>query len=158
TAEQAQRASTFGALAEHYRAEHLADLRRGYDRWKDIERHLLPHWADRPLREITRPDVKVRLAAVRASAGPYARNRTLALIRKMLNFALDDELIEANPAARIDALAEHRRQRALKDHEIAEVWNASGDLAPIMCAFFRLLILTGQRRGELAGMRWDELD
>jgi integrase len=157
-AQRAQRAATFAALAERYKTEHLVDLRRGDDRWRDIERHLLPHWADKPLREITRPAVKTRLAAVRASAGPYARNRTLALIRTMLNFALDDELIEANPAARIDALEERRRQHALTDPEVVEVWNAVDGLAPNICALFRLLILTGQRRGEVAGMRWAELD
>jgi len=76
----------------------------------------------------------------------------------MLNFALDDELIEANPAARIDALEERRRQHALTDPEVVEVWNAVDGLAPNICALFRLLILTGQRRGEVAGMRWAELD
>jgi integrase len=75
----------------------------------------------------------------------------------MLNFSLDDELIEANPAARIDALPEERRQHALTDAELVEVWKAVGSLDPTFCALFRVLILTGQRRGEVAGMRWDEI-
>jgi integrase len=157
-AQQAAKASTFRALADRYKAEHLIDLRRGDDRWKDIENHLLDQWGDKPLRDITRSTVKVRLAEIRASAGPYARNRTLALIRKMLNFALDDELIDANPAARILALPEQRRQHALKDTELAEVWKASEGLYHPFTAIFRLLILTGLRRNEVLGGRWDELD
>ena len=50
-----------------------------------------------------------------------------------------------------------KRERVLSDTEIAEIWNAAGSAASPYGTIIRLLILTGQRRGEVAGMAWDEI-
>ena len=50
-----------------------------------------------------------------------------------------------------------KRERVLSDQEIAEIWRAADDAAFPYGTIIRLLILTGQRRGEVAGMTWDEL-
>jgi integrase len=50
-----------------------------------------------------------------------------------------------------------KRERVLSDHELAEIWRAAGDAAAPYGSIVRLLILTGQRRGEVAGMAWNEI-
>ena len=50
-----------------------------------------------------------------------------------------------------------KRERVLSDTEIAEIWRAAGDAASPYGTIIRLLILTGQRRGEVAGMTWSEI-
>ncbi len=50
------------------------------------------------------------------------------------------------------------RERVLSDAELAALWQAAGMLSHPWTPILRLLILTGQRRGEVAGMHWGELD
>src|SRR5262249_43953383 len=50
-----------------------------------------------------------------------------------------------------------KRERVLSDQEIVEVWRAAGAAAAPYGTIVQLLILTGQRRGEVAGMTWGEL-
>lgn len=156
--EARRRVETFKAVADAYKAGHLAKLRRGAEAWSAIERDLLPAWGDTPIRDLGRGDVMTRLDAIETGRGPYARNRRLALVRHMFNFALDRELVDANPAARIKALPETERERVLSDAEIVEVWQVAGKLTAPGGALVRALLLTGQRRGEVAGGTWPEID
>ena len=48
-------------------------------------------------------------------------------------------------------------ERVLSDAEVAEIWQAAGEASEPFGPIIRLLILTGQRRGEVAGMTWGEL-
>jgi integrase len=67
-------------------------------------------------------------------------------------------LVPGNPFVAVTVEArETSRDRVLSDAELAEAWNAAGTLGYPFGPFIRLLILTLQRRGEVAGMRWDEL-
>jgi integrase len=50
-----------------------------------------------------------------------------------------------------------KRERVLTDDEIGEIWRAAGKAAASYRAIVRLLILSGQRRCEVAGMNWGEL-
>lgn len=90
---------------------------------------------------------------------PTHANRLLAFIRRFFNWAVDRDLIEASPATGIKArTVEISRERTLNQEELAAVWNGSGALECPFRQFFRLLILTGQRRNEVAGMQWKEVD
>ena len=62
---------------------------------------MLPKWGDRSVRDLTRRDVRALIDGVVDRGAPVLANRVLALVRKMLNFAVDHDWIEANPAARI---------------------------------------------------------
>jgi integrase len=67
-------------------------------------------------------------------------------------------MVPANPFAALPiAKSIAKRTRVLNDHEIAEIWTAAGKAAAPYGSIIRLLILTGQRRGEVAGMSWGEL-
>lgn len=156
--EARRRAETVKAVADSYKTAHLAKLKRGDELWSAIEADLLPAWGDTPIRDIGRGDVMRLLDRIETEKGIYARNRRLALIRHLFNFALDRELVDVNPAARIKMLAETARERVLSDAELVEVWRAAGLLTAPGGALVRMLVLTGQRRGEVAQTTWPEID
>jgi integrase len=67
-------------------------------------------------------------------------------------------VVPANPFANLPiGKSIAKRERVLSDDEIREIWCAAGDAAAPYGTIIRLLILTGQRRGEVAGMNWGEV-
>lgn len=156
--EAKRRAETFGEVAKTYKSGHLAKIKTGDELWQRVEDDLLPEWRDLPIRDIGRGAVMALLDRVERDKGIYARNRRLALIRHILNFALDRELVDANVATRIKLLPEPERQRLLTDAELVEVWRASDRLGEAFGRFTKALILTGQRRREVSDMARAEVD
>jgi integrase len=121
--------------------------------------HVLPRWRGRELRSITRRDVVQLLDAIVDEGKPVAANRVLAAVRKLLNWSLQRGIIDTSPAARIEAPgAETERDRALSLEELGLVWRGTDAIGYPFGAFVKLAILTAQRRNEVAGMRWKELD
>lgn len=174
---------TVAAVAEAYLADlakrpkkngtmraprYIAETRRNFDN------HVLPRWGGRNIREIARRDVADLLDAVRDEGskakgedgkrrtipgGGIAANRTLAGIRAMFNYAIKRGIIEATPVAMVDLpAAEKVRERALTIDEIRAVWAAAEGMAYPFGPFFRLALILGQRRNEIAGMQWADLD
>jgi hypothetical protein len=119
--EARRRAATFGKVADDYKTTHLRKLRSGDELWAAIQADLLPDWKEVPIRDLTRGMIKAKLDQIEVARGPYARNRRLAVIRNMLNFALDGELVDANVAARLKMLEETERDRILTDAELVEM-------------------------------------
>jgi integrase len=150
----------------------VADLAKDYIRlhakvhkksWRDDQRMLdveiLPTWKARKVTELTRRDVRVLIEAIADRGSPITANRCLALVRKMLNFGISKDWIEANPAALMPKPgAERSRDRVLSDAEIRLVWDACERERPAMCALTRLRLLTAQRGAEVAAMRWQDVD
>jgi integrase len=121
--------------------------------------HIQPRWAGRRLDGIKRGDVIALVDEIGDSRGKIIGNRALALIRALFNFAIRRALVESNPATLVDKPDEEvQRDRVLSADEIAAVWTAAGELAHPWCAYTRLLLLTGQRREEVAHMRWSDID
>jgi integrase len=156
-AETKRRAETFGAVADQYHEAHLSKLASGEELWQRVNDDLMPEWQDTPIRDVTRGEVMALLDRIEKAKGLYARNRRLALIRSMMNFALHRELVDANVAARIKMLDEPDRARVLSDAELVEIWTAAEKLADPFRRFTRMLIVTGQRRREVSDMGWAEV-
>jgi integrase len=156
--EARRRAETFGSVADQYHTAHLVKLSRGQELWQRLKDDLLPVWKDLPIRDLGRGAVMTVLDAIETNKGVYARNRRLALVRNMLNFALDRVLVDANVAARIKMLDEPDRQRILSDAELVEIWNAAAQLDLAFRTYTCTLILTGQRRSEVSDTAWPEID
>src|SRR5215469_9656121 len=81
----------------------------------------------------------------------------------MFKWAVDQEIIEVNPAIGVPDPAPRKRQdrerdRYLDDDEIRIFWFGCKQIGPPFGPLFQLLLLTGQRRDEVAGTSWDELD
>jgi integrase len=124
-----------------------------------LDLHVLPRWRSRLAREITRRDVLDLLDRIVDNGTPIAANRTLSAVRKMFNFAVSRDILAASPCAGVKPpSAEWSRDRVLSDTELRNVWQAAEKIRGPFGALVRLLALTGQRRDEVAGMRWSEID
>jgi integrase len=140
--------------------ERHAKKRRTWAQTEDMFRRLvLPKWRGRTVHEIRRRDV-IDLVEGIASDRPYMANRTLGVLSKFFNWLVARDVIEVSPANGIDRPGEEKaRDRVLADDELRRLWLAASEPAEgPFGVMVRLLILTGQRRGEVAGMRWSEID
>jgi integrase len=155
--EQRRRADTFGAVFGAYADEHLSTLRTGVDVKRAVEAHVVPQWGQRPLTDIRRADVNELVRELRKGA-PIRANRVLAYIKTFFVWSVDQELIEASPAAAVKRPSkEIRRDRVLTDAEIRAIWEACGELG-VFGRAFRFMLATGQRRSEVGEMTWREID
>jgi integrase len=150
---------TFGAVAESFMVDY-ASKHRSRREMQRIINHDLAEWHDRPIAEITRADIK-ELLRVKARTAPIMANRIKALVSKMFTWALKEEIIEASPALSLDppggSEKDRERTRKLSADEIRLVWESFGKLGYPFGPLFKLLLVTGQRRGELGGMKWSEI-
>ena len=174
-------AETFDQLAEIYMRKWAkqvgADGRPRKRSWREDERqinlYLLPAWRNRKVKDITRRDVRSLVEGIaerRLRKGttedgqekvgaPIMANRVLALVKKMFNFALDREWIDANPAARLKPVSpESRRDRVLSPEEIRTIWRELDSEHHRIAALFRVQLLTAQRPGEVSKVRWAQLE
>lgn len=157
---QARLADSFDDLAHRYLENHAKKLKRTWEEdERVINRDLLPAWRNRKAGDITRRDVKALIQGIADRGAGVMANRTLALISKIFNFAVEEEVVSVNPAYRVPkAIKEQSRSRVLSEDEIKAVWLALDGQRQRVAAIFRLLLLTGQRKSEVTGMRWQELD
>lgn len=124
-----------------------------------LESNLVTVFGDRDIRSITRADMIGLLDKIMARGAPGQANRVLATVRKLFNWCVERCYMDTNPVHKLSAPAKERpRDRVLNDEELAQVWQASDTLGYPFGPLIKLLILTAQRRGEVAGMRWSELD
>ena len=86
-----------------------------------------------------------------------ASSLPLAYLRKFFNWCADRQAIDFAPTVRMKRVPLRARDRVLKEDELRLVLKAFDEEGGLFGPMFKLLLLTGQRRGEVAGMRWDEL-
>jgi integrase len=124
-----------------------------------LDLHVLPRWRRRLITDITRRDVLDLLDGLVADGRPVAANRALTAIRKMFNWAIGRDILATSPCAGVKPpTPEQARDRVLSDVELGNVWRAAEELSGPFGALVKLLILTGQRRDEVARMAWREVD
>ena len=115
---------TVAALVADYLKRHARRTKRSAaedERMLTVD--VLPTWKDRSVRDLTRRDVRALLDPIVDRGAGTMANRVLAVVRKMLNFAVDHDWIEANPSARVTKPAkEISRDRVLTDDEIRRLW------------------------------------
>jgi integrase len=131
--------------------------------WQELERQLkvdvLPKWATRPIRSVTRQDVVALLDGITNRGSPVQANRTLTRLKTLFKWALDEELISSDPTARVrKVVKEAGRDRVLSDDEIRLFWASCEGLGWPFGPLFQLLLLTAQRRDEVGTMGWAEID
>jgi integrase len=155
---QVQRAShTFGGLVTRYLDQQREQLRPAS--YREIVRHLERYSAPPhplPIDIVDQRIISERLGAIAKDPGAITSNRVRATISAMFTWGMREGLVLANPAANTNKREEKSRERVLKDNELRTVWQALGD--GHYGTIVKLLILTGQRRDEIAGLRWSEID
>lgn len=128
------------------------EIRRRFDK------HVIPVLAQRRVDGITKADIASLCDGINA---PVMANRVFENLRLFFNWCVDRGVIDASPITGMrkpNPDHEIERQRVLADAEIRLIWRAAGKVGQPFGPLVRLLILTGQRRGEVAGMSDAECD
>ena len=154
-----QASTTVRVLVDRYLRERAADRLKPRS-LEEVRRHLRTHWspiAELPARGVQRADVAGQLGKIAKQHGPFAANRARAALSALFSWAIGEGLVDSNPVIGTNKPTEEvKRDRVLRDNELVVVWReaGTGDYAAIV----HLLILTGQRREEVGGMLWSEID
>ena len=132
--------------------------------WKEIERALkseiVPRWGKRKLTDIKRRDLVLVLDEIKERGAPVMANRVMAYTRKMFSWAIERAVLEVHPFLMMKRPnKEESRERVLSEAEIKLFWNNLDDCKmsdPIKRAL-KLILVTGQRPGEVIGMHFSEI-
>ncbi len=138
----------------------------GEDRRK-LSAEVLDAWGDLAVHEISRRQVRELVDGINRRGHPVQANRTRALLHKLFAWAVEQDILQVNPAAgtpRPGGSEQHRqRDRVLTADELRAFWavtepGADEAMTAPMSAFWRLRLITAQRAGEVVAIQWDDLD
>jgi integrase len=148
-------AGTFAELAARY-VEHYAKRRNKSWRQADalVQRYLLPRWGKLQASSITRGDVRTLMSRIEA---PVLANQVLAAASAIFSWAVKQEIIAANPCRGVERNATRSRERILSDSEVPKFWAAFDDAGLVASSALKMILLTGQRPGEVTHMRCEHV-
>jgi integrase len=151
-------AGTFAELAARYQDEHGKKYNKSWlQAARLVKRNLLPRWGALPAASIARADVK---AAVNKIASPTTANQTLAAASAIFSWAIKEEVgnIKVNPCSHVARNAIRARERVLRPEELQQFWQACDAAGLVVGTALKVVLLTGQRPGEVASMRREHID
>lgn len=123
-----------------------------------VESYLKPALSSMPMPHIRRSELQPILDRIPAEKKGM-RRAVFAYASILFGWAARRGDIPTNPLVDMEKpSAPKARDRVLSDGELLQIWNAAAKVSEPFDAFYRLLILTGQRRSEIAEMEWNELD
>jgi integrase len=135
---------TFTDLASQYVELHAKKHNKS---WKQAERlvarHLLPRWGKLKADAITRADVRAVMLRIDA---PIAANQVLAAASAIFSWAIKQEILVVNPCKLVERNPTRDRERVLSDAEVKVLYES-------LDSALKLILLTGQRPGEVAAMQ-----
>ena len=117
-------------------------------------------WLERPLAEITKADIHDVLDGLMAAEKTYLANRTRAAMRTFFGWCASRDKIEYSPCEGVERPFdnERARDRCYDNDEIKALWKGADKLGGPRGAFLKVMLLTGKRRAEVAGLTRQELD
>jgi integrase len=169
--------NSFGIAAVAFIRDHAQPRQR---RWRETARllgvtadlelepcGLASHWASRPVAEIAAHDVYTLIEDCHRRGvpgrgfrpgGTGSARAMYSTLSRFFSWLIEHRRIERNPCATVKRPeTPEARERVLSDDEIRALWLACDQVSASFGALVRLLLLTGQRREEVAQMRWSEL-
>lgn len=150
---------SFEVVAQRYIDRETVHLRRGKEIAQTIRRELITAWASRSITEITRRDAEAIVDSA-ASRTPHAAAALHQRIKRLFNWMVEEDYFQVSPMANMKlprALRKVERDRVLSDSEIKRLWAAWDEMGWAFGPAFKLMLVTGQRRDEVAGMAWAEI-
>ncbi len=149
---------TVGELLDRFTDEYVkVETPKSLDVTKSYLASVRADWGSKRVGDVTREFLKGYLKK-KAEQTPIAANRVRSKLIQAFAWAVDEALITTSPAIRIPKYGkETSRDRVMTDSELRAIWNAFTALDDAMKWAFRLLALTGQRPGEIIGLRRNEL-
>lgn len=155
---------TIETLIDRYNTHMKATLveKSVYDQYRTLVVDVLPKWNGRLIRDIKRAHA-IKLLEEKSKTAPGQANNILKTARAMFSFALDRELIDANPFSRITKAVPQvkpkKRRRFLSSGEINYVWNKLySEKMSLIQRILLLTLATGQRPGEVCSIEWGEIE
>jgi integrase len=150
------------ALAEFWERE-LSKKKSGKETRRILNKDVEAAWGKRRVTEIKRRHIVLLLDEIEQRA-PIMRNRVHGALTRFFNFTAERGVIDDSPCTRIRKVSERGRDRVLNDDEIKLLWqaldleNKAVDLYAVSKLALKMILLTGQRPGEVCGMAWAEID
>lgn len=164
-AAERQGKNTFAAVAEEFITQHVTKLRSKSRTEAEIRRYLIVRWGDRPISTISADDVGELIRQIVHDGKPHMARLLLAHTKRLFRWAAAPgrSRLKTNPCLALSAkkdfdIAVTPRQLALSHDHLRLIWKTAKTLGEPFGPFFRMLLLTGQRRSEVAEMTWGELD
>jgi integrase len=153
---------TFGAVAGDYLERHVRANNRlstFKEAKRELEHNALRKWRNRPIASITRRDVIDLVEKISERGAPVQANRTLTRLGTLFKWAVEKDRLAVSPAERVKPVTqEQARDRVLSDAELRWFWLGADKIGWPFGPLVNLLLLTAQRRDEVAGMEWTEID
>jgi integrase len=162
-AELRQQQTTFAAVAEEYITKKVTKTTKAVETEQDIRRELISRWGKKPITDVTRHDV-IAMAEEIGERAKYQSHNVFGHVRGLFNWAITRGTygLESSPCDRLrpaDLIGKREaRSRVLSDLELRALWQATATLAYPCGPMVRLLLITGQRRNEVARAHWGEFD
>jgi integrase len=148
-------AGTFAELAQHYLERYAMKKNKSWRQSDDlIRRYALPRWGKLQASTITRADARTLVERIEA---PVLANQVLAAISAVFSWATKQELLPANPCRGIERNETKSRERILSGSELPRFWPAFDDAGLLASSALKLVLLTGQRPGEIRHMRREHI-
>jgi integrase len=153
---RAQRGSgSFEELAQRY-VETYA--KKNNKSWQQpdrlVRRYLLPRWGKLQAAAIVRADVKTLMGSI---AAPVLANQLLAAASAIFSWAVKEEIVAGNPCRGVDRNETKSRERVLSDSELPRFWSPLDDTGLVASSALKMILLTGQRPGEVSHMRREHI-
>ena len=146
-------------LLETFIAQHVSQNCSAGEISRLLRREVGKAWGTRSIHEINKRDVVEVISAIEQRGAPVAANKALKSIKTFLRWCVSRAVLDQSPAEDVPLPArEVARDRVLTDEELAKVMLAAREIGGPYGGIIELLALTGQRREEVAQMKWDELD
>ena len=140
-------------LMEQYGRLHLTKLKTGDHVKRELERHVVAVWGERDIQDITKRDVIDLLDGIADSGRVVTANRIRAYLGKFLNWCVERDILNVSPAMGVKPAAKEKsRDRVLTDQEVKWFWQACTVEGQPWGHLGKMLLLTGQRLGEVVNM------
>ncbi len=158
--ERRRRADTVEQIVAAFITRYAKPKNKGWKATEQIlQANIVSRWGERPIGSIAKRDVIELLDATVDRGSPVMANRLLAYIARLFGWCVERGIIDHSPTAGIKPPSrESSRDRVLSDEELAAVWCAAAGIGFPFGPLVQMLILTAQRREEVAGITWDEVD
>ena len=145
-------------LVETFIREHVAKIGTNRRITSLLRRDVIPYWGAKSIHEIKKRDVSDLISLI-AQRNAHASHRLLKTLKTFFRWCVGRAVIDFSPVEGISSpYREVSRDRVLTDQELAAVILSARRMPPPYGRIVEFLALTGQRREEVAQLKWDELD